>query len=256
MNSIKKTLVLLFFFALSLNLGALSLEEVLPGLPAEELQELRDKKEIVYYSETLPEFRYLPVTLLSDKVKKEFNGYEPNVCNEALFLMPLPDRNSDRALYIYNKLRAIRSLSGVQYHSNRHREMRVLFDDVYAVDGLRSKKKIPDKYLDVLQAEEKITVHIEDVNFGSGYYEASYMASGDLLAFGLKNLTSLKYIFPIIGAEMVRFQLLIIPLENELLMYGICAVEAASFVKSIIHLPSSFYTRTRALRDWFKGQVY
>jgi hypothetical protein len=256
MNIPRKSIVPVFLFAAVFNLSALTLEELLPNLSPEDLVKLRDTKEIVHYSENPPDFRYLPGTALTDRIKNEFLGYTPNVCNEALFLMPLPARSENRSLYIYNKMRAIRSLSGIQYRSNRHKEMRVLFDDVYAVDSLRSKKKIPDKDLDALPAGEKLTVHIEDVNFGGGYYEASYMTSGDLLGFGLKNLTSLKYIFPIIGAEKVRFQILIIPLENELLMYGICAAEAASFVKSLIHLPSSFYTRTRALRDWFKGQVY
>ena len=253
----KKTAVFIGLFVLGFaSLGALTLEDILPGISREDLETLKTKKELVSYADGRSEFKYLPKTALSGKVREKFQGFDPNVSDEALFLLPLPEKSGDLSLYLYNKLRAISTLSGITYFSNRKKETLVLFSDVYAIDSLNSKKKIPDKTAWVLPAEERIPIHLEDVNFGGGYYEVSYMTADGTLSFGMKNLTSLKYFFPVISKENVRFELLVIPLDKELLLYGTCSVEAADFVKSMIHLPSAFYTRIRALKDWFSKQVY
>ncbi len=54
----------------------------------------------------------------------------------------------------------------------------------------------------------------------------------------------------------MRFHILFVPLENELLMYGIVAAEAGGFVRNMVNMPSALGKRIRALRDWFTEQVY
>ncbi len=253
----KKLLTVVFLCALSIaDLAALSIDDVLPRLSRDDREKLKDKKELVLYTEGKTEFKYLPDTPLSDRIRRKFEGFDPNVSDEALFIMPLPAKRDDPSLFLYNKLRAISSLSGITYFSNRKKETQILFSDVYAIDGLDSKRRIPDRTYSYLPSDERVLIHLEDVNFGSGYYEVSYMTADGAMSFGMKNLTSLKYIFPVIGKENVRFELLVVPLDDALLVYGACSVEAAGFVKSLIHLPSAFYTRIRALKDWFSKQAY
>jgi len=244
--------VIILWMAFTPSLSALTLEDVLPQLTPQERAELREKKELVYYSEGAPDFRFLPSIPLSQRVKTYFQGFSPNVGDEALFLLPYPSQGTTPTLLsLYNRLRAVSTLSGIQYRSSKAKGMRVLFSDVYAVKDLKSKTKIPDPLVQIMPPEDSFPIHLVDANFGSEYYEASYLARDNAIIFGLKNLTSLKYIFPVIGAERFRTQLLIIPLDTELLVYGVAAVEASEMVRSLIHLPSAFYKRMEALKNWF-----
>ena len=244
---------------LSATVSPLSLEYILPQLTPQERAELREKKELVYYTDGAPDFRFLPSIPLSVRVKAYFQGFSPNVGDEALFLLPYtPAQPSQRTessattlLPLYNRLRAVSTLSGIQYRSSKAKGMRVLFSDVYAVKDLKSKAKIPDPLVQIIPPEDSFPIHLVDANFGSEYYEASYLVRDNTIVFGLKNLTSLKYIFPVIGAQQFRTQLVIIPLDSELLVYGVAAVEAGDLVRSLIHLPSAFYKRIEALKNWF-----
>ena len=244
---------------LSATVSPLSLEDILPQLTPQERAELREKKELVYYTDGAPDFRFLPSIPLSVRVKAYFQGFSPNVGDEALFLLPYtPAQPSQRTessattlLPLYNRLRAVSTLSGIQYRSSKAKGMRVLFSDVYAVKDLKSKAKIPDPLVQIIPPEDSFPIHLVDANFGSEYYEASYLVRDNTIVFGLKNLTSLKYIFPVIGAQQFRTQLVIIPLDSELLVYGVAAVEAGDLVRSLIHLPSAFYKRIEALKNWF-----
>jgi len=230
----------------------LTIEDILPQLTPQERAELQEKKELVYYTDGAPDFRFLPSLPLSVRVKTYFQGFSPNVGDEALFLLPYqPEGTTPPLLSLYNRLRAVSTLSGIQYRSSKAKGMRVLFSDVYAVKDLKSKTKIPDPLVQIVPPEDSFPIHLVDANFGSEYYEASYLARDNTIIFGLKNLTSLKYIFPVIGAERFRTQLLIIPLDTELLVYGVAAVEASEMVRSLIHLPSAFYKRMEALKNWF-----
>ena len=244
---------------LSATVSPLSLEDILPQLTPQERAELREKKELVYYTDGAPDFRFLPSIPLSVRVKAYFQGFSPNVGDEALFLLPYtPAQPSQRTessattlLPLYNRLRAVSTLSGIQYRSSKAKGMRVLFSDVYAVKDLKSKAKIPDPLVQIIPPEDSFPIHLVDANFGSEYYEASYLVRDNTIVFGLKNLTSLKYIFPVIGAQQFRTQLVIVPLDSELLVYGVAAVEAGDMVRSLIHLPSAFYKRIEALKNWF-----
>ncbi|MFQ3621755.1 MAG: DUF6675 family protein [Spirochaetales bacterium] len=235
---------------------ALSLEELLPNLSSSEREALLQKKELVVYTEGMPSFQYLPKVPLSVRLQNFFQGYSPNVGNEALFLIPYPGKEKPSLLTLYNRLRAVSTLSGIQYRSSRAKGMRELFSDVYVIRDLRTKARLPDPLVDLIPPEDAFPIHLVDANFGREYYEASYLARDTMLVFGLKNLTSLKYFFPVIGAERFRVQLMVIPLEEELLIYGVAAVEAADLVKSLIHLPSAFYKRIEALKNWFVAGLY
>ncbi len=239
--------------------SALTLEEVVPQLSPADAAQLLNKGELVYYTDGAPDFRYLPFTPLNSRIRSFFTGYSPNVGDEALFLIPYSSLKKGSPiedtflLSLYNRLRAVSTLSGIQYRSSKAKGLRVLFSDVYAISDLESRKKIPDPLVQTIPPEDAFPVHIQDANFGSEYYEVSYLFQDNCIVFGLKNLTSLKYIFPVIKAERFRSQLVIIPLESDLLIYGVAAVEAGSVVRSMVHLPSAFYKRIEALKNWFVG---
>ncbi len=237
--------------------SAQTLQERVPGLSADELQQLRSEGSIRFHTEDQPmQFRYLPHSSLSARVRDSFRGLEPNAVNEVLYLLPKPHTDGDLLLHIYNTLRAISTLSGVRYHSGHYDRERVLFDDVYAMDSPRSRNRIDDPLVTRVPRESSFPVHLVDANFGSSYFEATYYGAGDAVSFGLRNTQSLTYIIPVIRSERLRFQLLAIPLEEELLLYGAVGVEAGRLIRRQVHLPSAFRRRIETLADWFIEQAY
>jgi len=237
-------------------LSAQNLEDLLPGLPAATRAELTEKRELVRYTEGAPAFSLLPAGPLAEELRREFQGFSPNITDEILFLMPLPEAREDGELFLYNKLRDVTGLSGIRYRSSSRDGSRVLFSDVYAVDSPKSRRRVPFVPVSAIPREERFPLHLEDANFGSGYYEAALFHQEGRTSFGLRNLTTLKYIFPVFREGRVRFRILLIPLEKELLMYGIVAAETGGLVRSMVDMPSALGKRVRALRDWFVGQVY
>ena len=228
---------------------------MVPGLTQAEIEELQSRGSIRFHTEDRAmDFRYLPRTSISARVRESFRGFEPNVVNEVLYLLPKPEPDGDLLLHIYNTLRAVSTLSGVQYHSGHYDRERVLFDDVYAMDSVRSRNRIDDPLVSTVPREASFPVHLVDANFGTSYFEATYYGADDAISFGLKNSQSLTYIIPVIRTERLRFHLLAIPLENELLLYGTVGVEAGRLIRRQVHLPSAFRRRIETLADWFIWQ--
>jgi hypothetical protein len=91
----KKAAFLFFALAVSAaNITALTLDEVLPGLSPADRRELLSEKELVSYTDSSPDFRYLPKTALAEQTKTN-RGYSPNVCDEPVSL-PLPKKARTR----------------------------------------------------------------------------------------------------------------------------------------------------------------
>lgn len=243
-----------------------SLRQLVPGLTSDELATILEDDFVRYHAEDQPlTFRYLPDTSISEDVRRSFHHVEPNVVNEVLYLLPRPEHtrdgrslNSDEdlLLYMYNTFRAVSRLSGVKYISNRTGGPRVLFDNVHRIDSLRSGEPLPDPLVRRIPREDGFLLQLDDSNFGTSYFETVYFGGSDAVSMGMTNARALTFVVPVIRAERVRFQLVAIPLEEHVLLYGAVALEAGGFLRRVVHLPSSFRRRIDALSDWFIGEVY
>jgi hypothetical protein len=243
-----------------------TLRRLVPGLTAAEIEEIQTEDYIRFHTEDEPlRFRYMPETSISEQVRRSFRHVDPNVVNEVLYLLPRPEHRADGRpfandqelmLELYNTFRSVSRLSGVTYESGRTAGPRVLFDNVYRIETLRRRSPLPDPVVTRIPREDSFLLQLDDSNFGTSYFEAIYFGGGDAVSMGMTNARSLTYVFPVIGAERVRFQLVAIPLEDHLLLYGAVALEAGGFLRRVVHLPGSFRRRIEALADWFIGEVY
>ncbi|SIQ32626.1 hypothetical protein SAMN05920897_10728 [Alkalispirochaeta americana] len=243
-----------------------TIADLVPGISRAELAELLEEGSLIFHSEDEPlTFRYLPRSSISDQVRGGFGHFEPNVVNEVLFLLPRPETNSrgipytsdeELLLDLYNTFRAVSKLSGVEYESGRTGGMRVLFDNVYAIESVRSRDPLPDPLVTAVPRESSFVLHLEDSNFGRSFFEASFYGGDDAVSMGMTNLRSLTFFVPVVRAERVRFQMVALPLEDHLLLYGAVGLEAGGFLRRMVHLPGSFRRRIVALTDWFTWQVY
>jgi len=233
------------------------LRDVVPNLSAAERAELIENEYIQYYNEdTGIEFRFMPDSSVSNRVRTAFADHDPSVVNEVLYLLPKPEVEGDVLLFLYNKLRAVSRLSGVTYISGRTGEEKVLFDDVYRIDSVRNANKQPDPIVRRIPNEDSFLIHLIDSNFGRSFFRATYIGGDDAVAMSMTNAARMTYIIPVIGTENLRFQLVAMPIDDYLLFYAVVGVEVGGFFRRVVDIPASFRRRIEALGQWFIEEVY
>jgi len=201
---------------------------------------------------------YIPDTPMAQKISDRFTSLDPDVTVEALFTIPYPEdlpEGYDRDMIFYNILREVSSISGVQYYSRTKKRHRVLFDDVYAIDD--KKKPVEDPVVLRIPEYDSFPIHMDEANLGKDYYLAEYHYDGRDIAYSLTNTSNMSYIFKVVGKENMQIDLLFMPLEEELLVYGYCGVKLANpgFVNTIMNPYSSFFRRLYAMEIWFSNAL-
>ncbi|MDA3808973.1 MAG: hypothetical protein PF518_01455 [Spirochaetaceae bacterium] len=236
-----------------------TLESLIPSLTAEEKLDLDDDNTVYRYGRTRTGLYYTPMVPLADKIVDRFNSIEPDVTVEALFKVPypadLPDGH-DRDMIFYNILREVSKISGVQYFSRTKNKYRILFEDVYAID--ERKKPIDDPLVWTIPEYDSFPIHMKEANLGRDYYLAEYNYDGQDMTFSLTNTSNMSFILRVVGKEEMQIDLLLMPLENEVLIYGYCGVKLSNsgLVFRMMDPFSSFYRRLLAMEIWFSNTLH
>lgn len=235
-----------------------SIETLTSHLTAEEKNELFRKKNLFRSTELRHGLFYLPQVPLGDRIKKRYDQNNPDVGVEAFFITPYPEgmSNIERELELYNIVRQVSKISGVQYWSENKERYRVLFDDVYMID--EKKRAIADNPVQTIPDYDSFEIHMDEANLGSDYYLAEYQYDGSHISFSLTNTSTMRFIFNVVGEEGMQIDLLLMPLENEILIYGYCGVMLANpaFVNRIMDPVSSFFRRLYAMEIWFTNSLH
>lgn len=265
MANMKKILILLMvlmtipFCLVAENGSERTFEELTSTLNADELEELKSFNSVFRYTKKRNELIYTPAVPLASKITERFGSLEPDVGVEAFFKLPYPEDmpgGVTRDLIMYNIVREVSKISGVQYWSRTKDRYRVLFDDVYVVDEKR--KAVEDKFVDRIPSYDSFEIHMDEANLGSDYYLAEYNFDGTDMSFSLTNTSNMSFLLKVVGKEDMHIDLLLMPLEDEILIYGYCGVKLANprFVNRIMDPFSSFFRRLYAMEIWFSNSLH
>lgn len=220
---------------------------------------LEEHSKVFRYGKERKGLYYTPDVSLADNIVERFNSLEPNVTVEALYRVPYPDdmlTGYDRDLILYNIVREVSNISGVQYYSTRKERLRVLFDDVYAMD--EKKKPIDDPLVNSIPEYDSFPIHMKEANLGRDYYLAEYNYDGQDMSFSITNTSTMSFLLKVVGEEQMQIDLLLMPLDDEILIYGYCGVKLSNsgFVHRIMDPYSSFYRRLYAMEIWFSNSLH
>ncbi|MBN2658696.1 MAG: hypothetical protein JXR86_16690 [Spirochaetales bacterium] len=257
-----------FFFILALismslmaqNAGFHNIEQILAGLNQDERDELGREGLVFRLGKTRSGLFYTPDVTLAETIVERHNAITPDVTVEAFFRVPypedLPETVSDRNLVLYNIVRAVSNISGVQYFSRTKDRYRVLFDDVYIVDD--RKKPLDDILVNQIPEYDSFGVHMKEANLGRDYYLAEYRYDGQDMSFSLTNTSNIIFLFKVVGSGDMQIDMLLMPLENEIVIYGYCGVKLANpgLVNKMMEPHSSFFRRLYAMEIWFQNSLY
>lgn len=235
-----------------------TIESLTSQLDETEKSILAEQNKVFRYGKERSGLYYTPMVPLAGKIEERFNSIDPDVTVEALYTIPYPDdmlTGSDRDLILYNIVREVSNITGVQYYSRTKDRLRVLFDDVYAVDD--KKKPVDDPLVNSIPEYDSFPMHMKEANLGRDYYLAEYHYDGQDMSFSLTNTSTMRYVIKIVEKGNMQIDLLVMPLEDEILIYGYCGVKLANpkFVKKMMDPFSSFYRRLYAIEIWFSNSL-
>ena len=176
---------------------------------------------------------------------------EPTYGAELLRLMPSA---SCDITTLYNSLRAVSELQGVDYFSASRNRFRVLYHESYFVADPASRAPLPDPVATAAPAVNTRYLFQRDSTFGRNVYEATYLADSRSVYLHLTNLSTMWWsIIPLVPPGNFRTLIVVFPTDAGLLLYAVAALRAidVSFVRE--RGQTSLANRLNALERWLTG---
>ncbi len=241
-------------------------ENILPSkITLSEKNQLLSEHEINRYlsKEVQPEL--FPNTVLSREIKRNALNSRYTIGVESIFLIPIPDSKLQKniketrekqKIRLFNILRSISTLEGITYYSESKKKIRTLYTKSYAIDNPYSKKRIEDPLVNQTLPLSTVYMFQKDASFGKTIYRILYKTAYNEISLSMKNVVKFQRgIFTLVGKDKMRLFILVYPLENCFLFYGLCIADVSSSNSMKKKLNRSFSNRILAYRKWFGEMI-
>lgn len=197
----------------------------------------------------------LPPTAFSETIIGRLHDLSPRLGVEALTLMRIPAETRSRpdfSLRLYNILRSISTMEGIEYFSASRNQMREFYIESYTVDDPSTRRRVPDALVPAVPADDTVFAFQRDSTFGRNVYEITYREENGLVWMRMINRTRMSYgIIPLVGEGNLEIHLLVIPVEDGILLYGACGVRLLGTFGMQDRAQASFQNRIEAIFGWF-----
>ena len=157
---------------------------------------------------------------------------------------------------LYNELRAVSTLQGIEYFSASRGHYRTLYRRSHVIVGPDDRTPQPDPVASSVPRRSALFMEQEDSSFGSNVYQADYRFDGVSIATLTRNLTFMWWsILPLVAEGDFRSVVVVTPTDRGLLFYAAAAIHAADldFVRE--RAQASLSNRLDALERWLRGRL-
>ena len=159
-------------------------------------------------------------------------------------------------LALYNHLRAVSTLQGIDYYSASRGYYRTLYKRSHAIVGPADRTPQPDPVASSVPRHSSLFMEQEDSSFGSNVYQADFRFDGVSLAMLIRNLTFMWWsILPLVAEGDFRSVVVVTPTDQGLLFYAAAAIHAADFDFVRERAQASLGNRLDALERWLRGRL-
>ena len=252
----KPALLLLFLATVTAHsIAAETIPEYFSYLPPDQQAEIQENGSIFVFRGRSPAQLLLPSSEITRDLETTIQ--EADTAGEMIGFVPYPneDIRADSGafhLQLYNTLRSLSSMEGIEYFSASRNRMRTLFVESYFIADTDSKEPIPDPLVESIPANESIFALQEDLTFGSNIYEINYQYDGRSLRLNITNENLISYaIFPAIAARNLNMVLMITPLEDGLAIYEVVYADPLISIGLKGKIQRSLSNRLIAINNWF-----
>lgn len=255
--------ILVLLAALPATAQQLTLEDVLPSISAEDRSSLLAEGELLRFHGEGMSPGLLPNTELTAGIARKLISGDLNIGIEGLFFTSAdslpPGYKSmpaeQRELVLYNILRSVSTLQGLEYYSASRDEMRLLFEESWVIsDPDNSKEALPDPLVTTIPSRDSLYIHQKDKSFGSNQSEMNFLAGSGAFASDVINISTMRYkgIFKVVDPENMQVHLIVVPVEEGLLMYGTMSAKTRNVKAFLDRARDSFTNRVVALTGWYR----
>ena len=239
------------------------LTAALPNVAPSEIARLVEEGELLHHFKDHTELHYAPPAVTEALEALVATGFQSTIGVEGVFYYPR-NRNpsffggtrAPQRLALYNVLRSVSSMQGIEYYSASRQIWRTFFHESYAIASPESTDPLPDPLVTDIPSEAHLYIFQRDSSFGSNRYSATYRYTDESTLLTISNLTTMSYfIFPLVQPEGMQIIISLMPFKEGLIYYGFCAVEVANLFGFEERVYNSFTNRVRALYRWFASQL-
>ncbi|TVQ40973.1 MAG: hypothetical protein EA384_01515 [Spirochaetaceae bacterium] len=231
----------------------------LPALSPQQRALLNSGERVLHFYNQPRQIALLPDTVYGAAITASLHELAPRIGVEALYLLPMPaglPQQDGFALRLYNVLRSVSTMEGIEYYSASRERMRVFYRESYIVADPGSRDRAPDPLVDIVPASDRQFAFQHDSSFGRNTYALDYRFESGQMGLTMINLTRMSYgILPLVGDRNLEIHLVVIPTDDGLLFYGNCGVRVIGLFGMQDRVQASFTNRIDAIYRWFDEQV-
>jgi hypothetical protein len=222
-------------------------------------RELRAKGEVSKYLDASSTLALYPNRPEKDAMAKSIRQMNPTIGIEVLKFRAFSEKGcaagQSSMLGIYNTLRSLSTLKGIEYYSASRKRMRIFYEDAYAVNNPTEKKRIEIKQSTQIERASSLYCYFRDSSFGEYVCAIDYETDEDSISMNMKNLTEIWYLFvSIIKPLDMTSRIIIIPVDDGILFYGLSAIRGDDPFGIAKSKADSLYNRLVALYNWFDNR--
>ncbi len=199
--------------------------------------------------------RLLPAVPAAEAMRREVEGLHPTIGAELLILIDTPhaDLSSPEGmLLLYNQMRSISGMKGLQYWSASRKRMRTLFAESYAIDSPERRQPLPDPLVRQVPASDRIFIYQKDLSFGENVHRVDYSFGGGSIVMTMRNLQPITYLLvPLVQPLDSLSTLLAIPQGSRVLLYGVSCSRTARLLGLERSKEDSLSNRMQAIAGWY-----
>ena len=243
-----------------------SVNSVLPSLNPADRAALLNEGELLRFHGNGVSPGLLPETSLTAGIARQMITGGMNIGIEGLFFTPVSElpggyrelTPEERRLTLYNILRSVSTLQGLEYYSASRGEMRLLFEESWAIADIRKPKEaLPDPLVSTIPGEDTILIHQKDKSFSNNESSMTFRAGANAFATDIVNLTPMRYkgFIRIADPGNMQIHLIVVPVEEGLLMYGTMSAKTLNVKAFLDRAQNSFTNRVIALTGWYRTRL-
>ena len=203
--------------------------------------------------------RLIPAVSTQADITADLSALRPTVGVELLRLIPDVGQQMDTPegwLRIYNALHAVSTMRGITYYSVSRGKVEVLFSKSYAISSASSHAPVADPSFTEIPDEDILYTWQEDRSFGGIPYQETFRYRTDHLLAKIENLDTISFfIFHLAAPHDLVSQVVIIPVDRELLFYGVACLRTSMPIGDRHSREESLSNRLIAMADWLKGHL-
>ncbi len=237
-----------------------TLSSLLPGLSITDLSELESNHELTVFGSNFESLKLWRHTPFASSVQDLYWGRKnATMAAEGLFLIPVGDlgQGSQKEALLSHAMTAISTMKGLQVWSNSLKKYETFIFDASRVASQSKTDRLPDPVFTSYPAATSFLMYEKEEQTGDGFSEYTFAERPSWYEVTQTNVTPLKYagLFTLVDPRQLLTTVYAIPLQGQILVYGITTAKTADFFGWERAKNDSLYTRMKALVTWFSNNL-